>query len=137
MQGPEIKRFTVCHQIYSLVCPVSYFPVKSAHHCCCWSVWLPAPAHPPVSTALCSFPLKALTRPCVTQVRASPFVQVAICYVSSRPHSVNVNCEGVFFSGLLLYLCDSFVGADLLKRFRFLKGKALPCCTLCGSALPG
>lgn len=48
--------------------------------------------------------------------------QVAICYISSRPHSVNVNCEGVFFSGLLLYLCDSFVGADLLKRFRFLKG---------------
>jgi len=47
---------------------------------------------------------------------------VAICYVSSRPHSVNVSCDGVFFSGLLLYLCDSFVGADLLKRFRFLKG---------------
>ncbi|PKU40796.1 greb1-like protein [Limosa lapponica baueri] len=48
-------------------------------------------------------------------------LEVAICYISSRPHSVNVNCEGVFFSGLLLYLCDSFVGADLLKRFRFLK----------------
>lgn len=51
--------------------------------------------------------------------------QVAICYVSSRPHSVNVNCEGVFFSGLLLYLCDSFVGADLLKKFRFLKGNLI------------
>lgn len=47
--------------------------------------------------------------------------EVAICYVSSRPHSSNVNCEGVFFSGLLLYLCDSFVGADLLKKFKFLK----------------
>ncbi|MEJ1281598.1 gene regulated by estrogen in breast cancer protein [Cricetulus griseus] len=48
--------------------------------------------------------------------------EVAICYISSRPHSNNVNCEGVFFSGLLLYLCDSFVGADLLKKFKFLKG---------------
>ncbi|XP_063251739.1 GREB1-like protein isoform X5 [Prinia subflava] len=56
-------------------------------------------------------------------------LEVAICYVSSRPHSVNVNCEGVFFSGLLLYLCDSFVGADLLKQFRFLKGATL--CVIC------
>uniref|UniRef100_A0A669R186 GREB1 like retinoic acid receptor coactivator n=1 Tax=Phasianus colchicus TaxID=9054 RepID=A0A669R186_PHACC len=56
-------------------------------------------------------------------------LEVAICYVSSRPHSINVNCEGVFFSGLLLYLCDSFVGADLLKRFRFLKGATL--CVIC------
>ncbi|KAM6135440.1 GREB1-like protein isoform 4-T4 [Pterocles gutturalis] len=56
-------------------------------------------------------------------------LEVAICYISSRPHSVNVNCEGVFFSGLLLYLCDSFVGADLLKRFRFLKGATL--CVIC------
>ncbi|KAM6457238.1 GREB1-like protein isoform 7-T9 [Liasis olivaceus] len=55
--------------------------------------------------------------------------QVALCYVSSRPHSVNVNCEGVFFSGLLLYLCDSFVGADFLKKFRFLKGATL--CVIC------
>ncbi|XP_044538958.1 GREB1-like protein [Gracilinanus agilis] len=55
--------------------------------------------------------------------------QVAICYVSSRPHSINVNCEGVFFSGLLLYLCDSFVGADLLKKFKFLKGATL--CVIC------
>ncbi|KAF1530443.1 GREB1-like protein, partial [Eudyptula minor] len=56
-------------------------------------------------------------------------LEVAICYISSRPHSVNVNCEGVYFSGLLLYLCDSFVGADLLKRFRFLKGATL--CVIC------
>ncbi|KFQ09967.1 GREB1-like [Haliaeetus albicilla] len=56
-------------------------------------------------------------------------LEVAICYISSRPHSVNVNCEGVFFSGLLLYLCDSFVGADLLKRLRFLKGATL--CVIC------
>ncbi|XP_049626145.1 GREB1-like protein [Suncus etruscus] len=55
--------------------------------------------------------------------------EVAICYISSRPHSSNVNCEGVFFSGLLLYLCDSFVGADLLKKFRFLKGATL--CVIC------
>uniref|UniRef100_A0A8C2HHW3 GREB1-like protein n=1 Tax=Cyprinus carpio TaxID=7962 RepID=A0A8C2HHW3_CYPCA len=31
------------------------------------------------------------------------------CYMSSRPHSVNVDHQGVMFSGLLLYLCDSFV----------------------------
>ncbi|XP_025285125.1 GREB1-like protein isoform X2 [Canis lupus dingo] len=55
--------------------------------------------------------------------------EVAICYVSSRPHSSNVSCEGVFFSGLLLYLCDSFVGADLLKKFNFLKGATL--CVIC------
>ncbi|XP_033613305.1 GREB1-like protein [Fukomys damarensis] len=55
--------------------------------------------------------------------------EVAICYVSSRPHSSNVNCDGVFFSGLLLYLCDSFVGADLLKKFKFLKGATL--CVIC------
>ncbi|ERE86090.1 protein GREB1 [Cricetulus griseus] len=55
--------------------------------------------------------------------------EVAICYISSRPHSNNVNCEGVFFSGLLLYLCDSFVGADLLKKFKFLKGATL--CVIC------
>uniref|UniRef100_A0A8D0GT40 GREB1 like retinoic acid receptor coactivator n=1 Tax=Sphenodon punctatus TaxID=8508 RepID=A0A8D0GT40_SPHPU len=55
--------------------------------------------------------------------------EVVICYVSSRPHSVNVNSEGVFFSGLLLYLCDSFVGADLLKNFKFLKGATL--CVIC------
>lgn len=54
---------------------------------------------------------------------------MAICYVSSRPHSSNVNCEGVCFSGLLLYLCDSFVGADLLKKFKFLKGATL--CVIC------
>ncbi|XP_070485813.1 GREB1-like protein isoform X3 [Equus przewalskii] len=58
-----------------------------------------------------------------------PKIMVAICYVSSRPHSSNVNCEGVFFSGLLLYLCDSFVGADLLKKFKFLKGATL--CVIC------
>ncbi|XP_053099268.1 GREB1-like protein isoform X3 [Hemicordylus capensis] len=55
--------------------------------------------------------------------------EVALCYVSSRPHSVNVNCENVFFSGLLLYLCDSFVGADFLKKFKFLKGATL--CVIC------
>uniref|UniRef100_H0W6M8 GREB1 like retinoic acid receptor coactivator n=1 Tax=Cavia porcellus TaxID=10141 RepID=H0W6M8_CAVPO len=55
--------------------------------------------------------------------------EVAMCYVSSRPHSSNVNCEGVFFSGLLLYLCDSFVGAELLKKFKFLKGATL--CVIC------
>ncbi|XP_076828572.1 GREB1-like protein isoform X2 [Brachyhypopomus gauderio] len=51
--------------------------------------------------------------------------QVSVCYVSSRPHSVNVDHDGVVFSGLLLYLCDSFVVSGLLKKFRFLKGATL------------
>ncbi|XP_063779642.1 GREB1-like protein [Pseudophryne corroboree] len=55
--------------------------------------------------------------------------EVTLCYVSSRPHSVNVNCEGVAFSGLLLYLCDSFVCAGMLKKFKFLKGATL--CVIC------
>uniref|UniRef100_A0A8C5QRI5 Growth regulating estrogen receptor binding 1 n=1 Tax=Leptobrachium leishanense TaxID=445787 RepID=A0A8C5QRI5_9ANUR len=55
--------------------------------------------------------------------------QISVCYVSSRPHSVNVNCFDVMFSGLLLHLCDSFVVAGFLKRFRFLKGATL--CVIC------
>ncbi|XP_040209983.1 GREB1-like protein isoform X1 [Rana temporaria] len=55
--------------------------------------------------------------------------EVTLCYVSSRPHSVNVNCDGLAFSGLLLYLCDSFVCAGMLKKFRFLKGATL--CVIC------
>ncbi|KAL7875448.1 hypothetical protein AOLI_G00104110 [Acnodon oligacanthus] len=51
--------------------------------------------------------------------------QVCVCYVSSRPHSVNMDHNGVVFSGLLLYLCDSFVVSGLLKKFRFLKGATL------------
>ncbi|KAM3928146.1 GREB1-like protein isoform 2-T3 [Leptodactylus fuscus] len=55
--------------------------------------------------------------------------EVSLCYVSSRPHSVNVNTDGVDFSGLLLYLCDSFVTAAMLKKFKFLKGATL--CVIC------
>ncbi|KAG9478989.1 hypothetical protein GDO78_012584 [Eleutherodactylus coqui] len=55
--------------------------------------------------------------------------EVSLCYVSSRPHSVNVNTEGVDFSGLLLYLCDSFVCAAMLKKYKFLKGATL--CVIC------
>uniref|UniRef100_A0A8C1JN23 GREB1-like protein n=1 Tax=Cyprinus carpio TaxID=7962 RepID=A0A8C1JN23_CYPCA len=51
------------------------------------------------------------------------------CYMSSRPHSVNVDHQGVMFSGLLLYLCDSFVVSSLLKKFNFLKGATL--CVIC------
>ncbi|XP_066537902.1 GREB1-like protein [Hoplias malabaricus] len=51
--------------------------------------------------------------------------QVCVCYVSSRPHSVNLDHSGVVFSGLLLYLCDSFVVSGLLKKFAFLKGATL------------
>ncbi|XP_030629772.1 GREB1-like protein [Chanos chanos] len=55
--------------------------------------------------------------------------EVSVCYVSSRPHSVNMDYQGVVFSGLLLYLCDSFVVSGLLKKFRFLKGATL--CVIC------
>ncbi|KAG7455322.1 hypothetical protein MATL_G00255260 [Megalops atlanticus] len=55
--------------------------------------------------------------------------EVTVCYVNSRPHSVNVDHRSLVFSGLLLYLCDSFVVSDLLKKFRFLKGATL--CVIC------
>uniref|UniRef100_A0A8C9SI56 GREB1 like retinoic acid receptor coactivator n=1 Tax=Scleropages formosus TaxID=113540 RepID=A0A8C9SI56_SCLFO len=51
--------------------------------------------------------------------------EVAVCYISSRPHSLNQDHTGLVFSGLLLYLCDSFVVSDLLKKYRFLKGATL------------
>ncbi|KAB0391680.1 hypothetical protein E2I00_000438 [Balaenoptera physalus] len=55
--------------------------------------------------------------------------QISVCYVSSRPHSLNISCSDFLFSGLLLYLCDSFVGAGFLKKFHFLKGATL--CVIC------
>ncbi|NWR73340.1 GREB1 protein, partial [Centropus unirufus] len=55
--------------------------------------------------------------------------QIAVCYVSSRPHSLNISSSGLSFSGLLLYLCDSFVVASFLKKFHFLKGATL--CVIC------
>ncbi|XP_073905287.1 protein GREB1 isoform X3 [Castor canadensis] len=55
--------------------------------------------------------------------------QISVCYVSSRPHSLNISCSDLMFSGLLLYLCDSFVGASFLKKFHFLKGATL--CVIC------
>uniref|UniRef100_A0A8C8JDW6 GREB1-like protein n=1 Tax=Oncorhynchus tshawytscha TaxID=74940 RepID=A0A8C8JDW6_ONCTS len=55
--------------------------------------------------------------------------EVSVCYVSSRPHSTNLDHQGLVFSGLLLYLCDSFVVSDLLKEFSFLKGATL--CVIC------
>ncbi|XP_029581156.1 GREB1-like protein [Salmo trutta] len=55
--------------------------------------------------------------------------EVSVCYVSSRPHSTNLDHQGLVFSGLLLYLCDSFVVSGLLKKFSFLKGATL--CVIC------
>lgn len=52
--------------------------------------------------------------------------QVFVCYINSRPHSTNLDHRGLVFSGLLLYLCDSFVVSGLLKKFRFLKGTVTP-----------
>ncbi|KAM3604656.1 uncharacterized protein V6R79_014421 [Siganus canaliculatus] len=51
--------------------------------------------------------------------------EISVCYISSRPHSTNLNHQGLLFSGLLLYLCDSFVVSGLLKKFHFLKGATL------------
>uniref|UniRef100_A0A8C9Z7M8 GREB1 like retinoic acid receptor coactivator n=1 Tax=Sander lucioperca TaxID=283035 RepID=A0A8C9Z7M8_SANLU len=59
----------------------------------------------------------------------SPEVRISVCYINSRPHSTNLNHQGLLFSGLLLYLCDSFVVSGLLKKFRFLKGATL--CVIC------
>ncbi|XP_043938160.1 protein GREB1 [Protopterus annectens] len=55
--------------------------------------------------------------------------EICVCYMSSRPHSLNINFSGLAFSGLLLYLCDSFVTANFLKQFHFLKGATL--CIVC------
>uniref|UniRef100_A0A669BRY6 GREB1 like retinoic acid receptor coactivator n=1 Tax=Oreochromis niloticus TaxID=8128 RepID=A0A669BRY6_ORENI len=59
----------------------------------------------------------------------SPEVRISVCYINSRPHSTNLNHQGLVFSGLLLYLCDSFVVSGLLKKFHFLKGATL--CVIC------
>ncbi|KAB5562529.1 hypothetical protein PHYPO_G00018820 [Pangasianodon hypophthalmus] len=55
--------------------------------------------------------------------------EVTVCFVSSRPHSVNISTTGLLFSGLLLYFCDSFVTPGFLKKFQFLKGATL--CVIC------
>ncbi|XP_064195360.1 protein GREB1 isoform X2 [Anguilla rostrata] len=55
--------------------------------------------------------------------------QVVVCYVSSRPHSINISTAELLFSGLLLYFCDTFVTASFLKKFHFLKGATL--CVIC------
>ncbi|XP_034044016.1 protein GREB1 isoform X2 [Thalassophryne amazonica] len=51
--------------------------------------------------------------------------EVTVCFVSSRPHSVNIDTTGLLFSGLFLCFVDSFVTAGFLKEFTFLKGATL------------
>uniref|UniRef100_A0A8D3CFA5 Growth regulating estrogen receptor binding 1 n=1 Tax=Scophthalmus maximus TaxID=52904 RepID=A0A8D3CFA5_SCOMX len=51
--------------------------------------------------------------------------EVTVCFVSSRPHSVNISTTGLLFSGLLLCFADTFVTAGFLKKFTFLKGATL------------
>ncbi|XP_028292954.1 protein GREB1 [Gouania willdenowi] len=51
--------------------------------------------------------------------------EVTVCFVSSRPHSVNISTTGLLFSGLLLCFPDAFVTAGFLKKFAFLKGATL------------
>uniref|UniRef100_A0A4W5QQF8 Growth regulating estrogen receptor binding 1 n=1 Tax=Hucho hucho TaxID=62062 RepID=A0A4W5QQF8_9TELE len=55
--------------------------------------------------------------------------EVTVCFVSSRPHSVNISTAELLFSGLLLCFCDSFVTPGFLKKFHFLKGAIL--CVIC------
>ncbi|KAG7278413.1 hypothetical protein CRUP_038576 [Coryphaenoides rupestris] len=42
--------------------------------------------------------------------------EVSVCYINSRPHSTNQEHHGLAFSGLLLYLCDSFVDRSSLRQ---------------------
>uniref|UniRef100_A0A8D0D012 Growth regulating estrogen receptor binding 1 n=1 Tax=Sander lucioperca TaxID=283035 RepID=A0A8D0D012_SANLU len=42
--------------------------------------------------------------------------EVTVCFVSSRPHSVNISTTGLLFSGLLLCFADSFVTPVFLKK---------------------
>ncbi|KAM9817518.1 LOW QUALITY PROTEIN: protein GREB1 [Neosynchiropus ocellatus] len=51
--------------------------------------------------------------------------EVTVCFVSSRPHSINISTTGLLFSGLLLCFPDSFVTPCFLKRFSFIKGATL------------
>ncbi|KAJ0056662.1 hypothetical protein NL108_010607 [Boleophthalmus pectinirostris] len=51
--------------------------------------------------------------------------EVTVCFVSSRPHAINITTTGLLFSGLLLCFTDSFVTPGFLKKFTFLKGATL------------
>ncbi|XP_042186366.1 protein GREB1-like [Oncorhynchus tshawytscha] len=55
--------------------------------------------------------------------------EVTVCFVSSRPRSINICTTGLLFSGLLLCYWDSFVTPGFLKNFHFLKGAVL--CVIC------
>ncbi|XP_070971452.1 protein GREB1-like [Oncorhynchus clarkii lewisi] len=55
--------------------------------------------------------------------------EVTVCFVSSRPRSINISTTGLLFSGLLLCFWDSFVTPGFLKNFHFLKGAVL--CVIC------
>uniref|UniRef100_A0A3B3V8G3 Growth regulating estrogen receptor binding 1 n=1 Tax=Poecilia latipinna TaxID=48699 RepID=A0A3B3V8G3_9TELE len=51
--------------------------------------------------------------------------EVTVCFVSSRPHCINISTAGLLFSGLLLCFPDTFVTSGFLKKFTFLKGATL------------
>ncbi|CAM9434348.1 unnamed protein product [Lampetra fluviatilis] len=55
--------------------------------------------------------------------------QVSVCYASSRAAPVGPPGPFPVYSGLLLYLCDSGLTADMLRRFKFLQGATL--CVIC------
>ncbi|XP_070556492.1 GREB1-like protein [Ptychodera flava] len=50
---------------------------------------------------------------------------ITVHYASSKPHSSNLNDSSLRFSGLLLYMVDSFVMADFIKQFKFVSGAKL------------
>ncbi|XP_033120964.1 GREB1-like protein [Anneissia japonica] len=52
-------------------------------------------------------------------------LSIAVHYVSSRnPSSVEAS-KGIEYSGLVLYMCSSYVTADFLKQFKFINGAKL------------
>ncbi|CAL8246308.1 unnamed protein product [Lota lota] len=55
--------------------------------------------------------------------------EVTVCFVSSRPHSINLSTAGLLFSGLLLCFTNSCVTPSFLKKFTFLQGATL--CVIC------
>ncbi|XP_035388378.1 protein GREB1 isoform X2 [Electrophorus electricus] len=77
----------------------------------------------PLSAGNCSHPVLSVD----CYLNLGP--EATVCFVSSRPHSINISTAGLLFSGLLLYFCDSFVTPGFLKKFQFLKGATL--CVIC------
>uniref|UniRef100_A0A4W5PMC7 Growth regulating estrogen receptor binding 1 n=1 Tax=Hucho hucho TaxID=62062 RepID=A0A4W5PMC7_9TELE len=112
--GPEVHTHTHTHNTYVIVSMSD----QSLGHLSFF------PSLPPslLPSFLPSFPPSILSS-------LSLSLQVTVCFVSSRPHSINICTTGLLFSGLLLCFWDSFVTPGFLKNFHFLKGAIL--CVVC------